>query len=100
MWQCHPAIRWLCRIFLSPLVVPACVGSDGRSLFFGHPPAALLRDTRFTPRRGTVRAGTFWDSALFADSACSYEAKGRDIRDRARDAERKAERLDICGPMF
>jgi len=45
-----------------------------------------LRETRLTPRRGTVRAGTFWDSASFADGACSHEAKGRDIRDRARDA--------------
>jgi len=40
-----------------------CTCSYGRSLFFGPPPAARLRETRFTPRHGTVSAGTFWNSA-------------------------------------
>jgi len=42
-----------------------CTCSYGRSLFFGPPPAARLRETRFTPRHGTVSAGTFWNSASF-----------------------------------
>jgi len=35
----------------------------GRSLFFGPPPAARLRETRYNFRRGTFRTGMLWDSA-------------------------------------